>query len=59
MKFILIMIWLNNTQPLTVGPFETEKLCVDGAAMLFAKWKNRYIAGDFICIPTYYEKEEK
>ena len=59
MKWMLVMIWLNGYQPLTLGPFETEKLCVDGASMLFAKWKTRYVSGYFLCIPTEYEKEEK
>lgn len=61
MKFILLMLWVNasSTTPLTIGPFETEKLCVDAASQLYAKWKNRYVGGDFLCLPTAYEKEEK
>lgn len=65
MKFILLMVWLTpglnltTTVPLQLGPFETEKLCVDAAAQIFAKWKTRYVGGDFLCIPTAYEREEK
>lgn len=60
MKFILIMLWLSGQQSLTLqlGPFETEKLCVDAAAQIWGKWKGR-VSGDFLCIPTEYEREEK
>lgn len=64
MKFILIMIWLTpgvnltTTVPLQLGHFQTEKLCVDAAAQIWGKWKGR-VSGDFLCIPTEYEREEK
>lgn len=60
MKFILVMVWLaHGGIPLTLGPFDTEKLCVDAAATVFAKWKVRYVSGDFACIPTAYPQEEE
>jgi len=60
MKFILIMVMLggNSNAPIIVGPFETEKLCVDAAAQIWSKWKPR-VSGDFLCIPTEYEREDK
>lgn len=60
MKFILVMIWMTNAHPITLqlGPFETEKLCVDAAAMIWNKWK-KHVSGDFACIPTAYPEEEK
>lgn len=60
MRFILVMLWLSGQQNLTLqlGPFETEKLCVDAAAQIWGKWKGR-VSGDFLCIPTEYERAEK
>jgi len=60
MKFILIMLWASGSQHLTLqlGPFETEKLCVAAASQVWNKWKPR-VSGDFLCIPTEYEREDK
>lgn len=56
-SFILIMLWLNGIDraPLVLGPFETEKLCVDAAGQLYSRWKDRYVGGDFLCLPSAYE----
>lgn len=59
--FLLIMIWLGEPSgsPLILGPFETEKLCVDAAGQLYAKWgrDRSKIGGDFLCIPSAYEEK--
>lgn len=60
MTFALLMWWTSGTGtvPLTIGPFETEKLCVDAAALLWKEYKGR-ISGDFKCIQLSYPQEEK